>query len=35
MSEWFKCTECGYTVRMKALGNTATCSQCGGRMIRL
>lgn len=35
MSEWFKCTSCGYTVRMRVLGDTATCSQCGGKTIRL
>ena len=33
--DFFKCTKCGYTVRMKVLGNTATCSQCGGRMERI
>lgn len=34
-SDWFKCERCGYTVRMKVLGNTATCSQCGGTMRRV
>lgn len=33
--DFFKCEKCGYTVRMKVLGNTATCSQCGGRMVRI
>lgn len=33
-SSWFKCLNCGYTVRMLVLGDTATCSQCGGRMVR-
>lgn len=33
--DWFKCQSCGYTVRMKVLGNTATCSECGGRMVRI
>ena len=33
-NDFFKCTSCGYTVRMLVLGNTATCSQCGGRMER-
>lgn len=33
--DWFKCQNCGYTVRMKVLGNTATCSECGGRMVRI
>lgn len=35
--DWFKCQNqnCGYTVRMLVLGNTATCSQCGGRMVRI
>lgn len=33
-SEYFKCSSCGYTVRIKAIGDTATCSQCGGRMYR-
>lgn len=33
--DWFKCQNCGYTIRMKVLGNTATCSECGGRMVRI
>ena len=33
--DWFKCQNCGYTVRMKVLGNTATCSECGGRIVRI
>lgn len=33
-SDYFKCRRCGYTVRMRVLGNTATCSQCGGTMDR-
>ena len=33
--DWFKCRSCEYTVRMLVLGNTATCSQCGGRMERI
>ncbi len=32
--DWFKCESCGYTVRMLVRGDTATCSQCGGRMYR-
>lgn len=34
-SDWFKCEKCGYTVRMLVLGDRATCSQCGGQMIRI
>lgn len=34
-SDFFKCASCGYTVRMRALGNTAKCSQCGGTMYRI
>ncbi len=34
-SDWFKCTSCGYTVRMLSLRDSATCSQCGGRMERI
>lgn len=33
-SEYFKCRNCGYTVRILARGNTARCSQCGGTMER-
>lgn len=33
-SEFFKCRNCGYTIRMLVLGNTAHCSQCGGTMDR-
>ncbi len=33
-SDWFKCTRCGYTVRMKVYGNHAQCSECGGLMER-
>ncbi len=33
--DWFKCSNCGYTVRYKVLGDTAKCSQCGGRMDRV
>lgn len=33
--DWFKCQKCGYTIRMKVLGNIATCSECGGRMVRI
>lgn len=33
--DWFKCQNCGYTVRMLVNGNTATCSKCGGRMVRI
>lgn len=33
--DWFKCSSCEYTVRMRVLGNSATCSRCGGRMNRL
>ena len=33
--DFFKCEKCGYTVRMLVPGNTATCSQCGGRMVRI
>lgn len=34
-SDWFKCESCGYTVRMLVLGDRATCSQCGGQMVRI
>lgn len=33
-SDFFKCRNCGYTVRILAIGNTARCSQCGGTMDR-
>ena len=33
-SDWFACTSCGYLVRMRVLGDTAHCSQCGGTMRR-
>ena len=35
--DFFKCTNssCGYTVRMRVLGNTAKCSQCGSIMRRI
>ncbi|MBQ7888528.1 MAG: hypothetical protein IJ356_02075 [Erysipelotrichaceae bacterium] len=33
--DYFKCMNCEYTVRMLVLGNTATCSKCGGRMVRI
>lgn len=33
-SEYFKCENCGYTVRMLVRGDTAHCSQCGGLMHR-
>lgn len=32
--DWFQCTSCGYTVRIRVLGNIAHCSQCGGTMRR-
>lgn len=33
--DFFKCQSCGYTVRMLVRGDTATCSKCGGRMVRV
>ena len=33
--DWFKCQNCGNIIRMKVLGNYATCSECGGRMVRI
>lgn len=33
-SDFFKCSRCGYTVRMLVRGDRATCSQCGGTMYR-
>lgn len=33
--DFFKCEKCGRTIRMLVLGNTATCSECGGKMVRL
>ena len=33
--DWFKCQNCGNTIRMKVLGKYATCSECGGRMVRI
>ena len=33
--DYFKCQNCGYTIRMLVLGNTATCSECGGKMVRI
>ena len=32
--DWFVCTSRGYLVRMRVLGDTAHCSQCGGTMRR-
>jgi DNA-directed RNA polymerase subunit RPC12/RpoP len=34
--DWFKCqnSKCGHEVMMKVLGNTATCSKCGSKMVR-
>ena len=32
--DWFVCTSCGYLVRIRVLGDTAHCSQCGGTMRR-
>lgn len=32
--DWFKCEKCGATIRMKVLGNHATCPECGGMMVR-
>ncbi|MBD5526772.1 MAG: hypothetical protein HDR04_20710 [Lachnospiraceae bacterium] len=33
-SDWFKCLKCGREVQMLVLGNHATCSECGGMMVR-
>ena len=33
-SDWFECTNCGYTVRMRVLGDIAHCSRCGSLMRR-
>ena len=35
--DFFKCSNpnCGYTVRMRVLGNSARCSQCGATMYRI
>lgn len=33
--DWFKCQSCGYTTRMKVLGNYASCPECGKRMVRV
>ena len=33
-SDWFECLKCGYEVRMLVRGDRATCSECGGTMIR-
>lgn len=33
-SDWFECLKCGYEVRMLVYGDRATCSQCGGTMVR-
>ena len=32
--DWFQCQKCGHEVMMKVLGDTATCSKCGGKMVR-
>ena len=32
--DWFRCTKCGYEAQLKVLGNHATCSECGGMMVR-
>ncbi len=34
ISDLFKCSKCGHTAYLKVLGNTATCSECGGTMYR-
>ena len=33
-SDWFKCLKCGREVQMRVLGDHATCSECGGMMVR-
>lgn len=33
-SDWFRCQKCGREVQMLVLGNHATCSKCGGMMVR-
>ena len=33
-SDWFRCQKCGREVQMLVLGNHATCSECGGTMVR-
>lgn len=34
-SDWFRCQKCGAVVQKKVLGNTSTCSDCGGTMDRI
>ncbi len=34
MSDYFVCVNCGHGAHIKVLGDTATCSQCGGTMKR-
>lgn len=33
--DWFHCEGCGRDAQLLVLGNTATCSVCGGRMVRM
>ena len=34
-SDMFKCSSCGYVVRIRVLGDVCKCSKCGGTMRRL
>ena len=32
--DFFRCGSCGYVTRIRVLGNTCRCPQCGGTMTR-
>ncbi len=34
-SDMFKCSGCGRVVRMRVLGDTCTCRECGAVMHRI
>lgn len=35
VSDMFKCGSCGYATRIRVLGDTCMCPQCGATMRRL
>lgn len=35
VSDMFKCNACGYAMRVRVLGDTCKCPQCGATMRRM
>lgn len=35
VSDMFKCGSCGYAMRIRVLGDTCRCPQCGATMRRV